>query len=1135
MLMVELHLKVLTMAVRMITWNCNGPDGEKLTVIRSIVSTYKLNLVLLIETHRLSVPAFLSGFNAHTEPQTSNNNSGIIILHHNSIKIDIIKSTERFIHIKLKIKKHQLELLAIYGPTNNKNEWWKTNYKILQNIDILAGDFNFILRPEDRKSNKLYLNNDTKQILNNELNQYTDSAIHRKKDHIMTYRNISRIDRVYYNNKKLDCISYKVLCYPHKNDHKMLINILNIRKAILSDRWKFNYRIIEDEIIKSKLKDAVNSINSVELDPIERWITVKQQIISKLKKEEKIIIKRRKKKFFMAIHLMEEYPKSANRHKWKNTIKGYLEDFKYTQRMWIHCRESRAGERPSFWITSKINKVNNKFNIKELKDKEGIPTKNKDKMKQIVQEFYQDLYKSISIDEEKLHQMLNYWDLPDSNLFKDLCNPIDEQEVRNAIFSTSSKKSPGEDGLSIAAYKLLENHLITLTECLQNMFLKGTVPSSWKRGIIVLIFKKGEQNDISNYRPITLLNNDYKLLCKILATRLNRFITDIIPNYQIGFMPKRLIFDNVITLDHLLSNSTKVLNLDFKKAYDSVSHDSIEIILQHLKFPEQFVKIVRGLLSESTAKLIVNGEHTEPFQVERGVKQGDPLSPLLFTFAVELLARCANDKQMLNKFPYIGKIKVSHIMYADDTCLFSTDEDGLNRWFIHLDNLKQATGLEVNMQKTFTIHQKLDTLKLLEEDEEFTYLGFEFNSKGIIDSYDRIVEKTIKSIEDKTNPSMNIFMKLCVLKGYMLPKITYKGFLLGKNYPNLDNAISEFLWSTYGGSKRTLVSKDRRVQPLCHGGLGIPPSLYRANSLGANMFERIVFNKEMKAYQLINLKEINLRKLAYSKCKKISQSKIIQSLFVKWRATVPDEENSYYGENNEIDHFSKYHTVQEIQFIYIKKCLADKFYYTDKQLGFKARWNINIRNIFLNVNNIDDTDLRDFCWKYFQGALFGRKEKKCCNEELDHKHFFYTCKQNQCYRNQANRLFEIIHNNKKSTAYKESILWNEQTFWCQWNVIREEDDFSPETPMKEIMAIYMRTMYLSNLKDTKDNPIESVNKLVNAQLIKARNIRKVSERYKQIQLIKDNWNLDTISTQHYYYYQVKTSIIRSVNRNSPTN
>ena len=72
------------------------------------------------------------------------------------------------------------------------------------------------------------------------------------------------------------------------------------------------------------------------------------------------------------------------------------------------------------------------------------------------------------------------------------------------------------------------------------------------------------------------------------------------------------------------------------------------------------MKIVRGLLSESTAKLIVNGEHTEPFQVERGVKQGDPLSPLLFTFAVELLARCANDKQMLNKFPYIGKTAISH-------------------------------------------------------------------------------------------------------------------------------------------------------------------------------------------------------------------------------------------------------------------------------------------------------------------------------------------------------------------------------------------------------------------------------------------------------------------------------------------
>lgn len=82
---------------------------------------------------------------------------------------------------------------------------------------------------------------------------------------------------------------------------------------------------------------------------------------------------------------------------------------------------------------------------------------------------------------------------------------------------------------------------ITLDE-LKTAIKQSRNNKSWYSGIITLIFKKGDTKDIANYRPITLVNCDYKLLCKILANRFNTFVKEIIPNFQIGFMPRRLLY-----------------------------------------------------------------------------------------------------------------------------------------------------------------------------------------------------------------------------------------------------------------------------------------------------------------------------------------------------------------------------------------------------------------------------------------------------------------------------------------------------------------------------------------------------------------------------------------------------------------
>lgn len=173
--------------------------------------------------------------------------------------------------------------------------------------------------------------------------------------------------------------------------------------------------------------------------------------------------------------------------------------------------------------------------------------------------------------------------------------------------------------------------------------------------------------DISNYRPITLLNTDYKIICKILANRLNPIVAQIIPNHQIGFIPQRLIYDNVICLDLLLKRKTKIINLDFKKAYDSVSHYALIAILHHLKFPKKLVTLIQNLISKSSAQIIINGELTEAFLILRGVKQGDPLSPLLFTLVIELLARCELAAELEAHLPKINGVRLGILMFADDT------------------------------------------------------------------------------------------------------------------------------------------------------------------------------------------------------------------------------------------------------------------------------------------------------------------------------------------------------------------------------------------------------------------------------------------------------------------------------------
>lgn len=207
------------------------------------------------------------------------------------------------------------------------------------------------------------------------------------------------------------------------------------------------------------------------------------------------------------------------------------------------------------------------------------------------------------------------------------------------------------------------------------------------------LYKKKDRRDVSNYRPITLLNSDYKTYSKILAMRLAKVVHKIVHPDQAGFIPNRQIADQtqlcrtMVDYAEATEENGVIVALDQEKAYDKVAHDYLWEALRRFGLPLSFIRKVKALYRFATTVVILNGETSAPFLVVRGVRQGDPLSCLIFNIAIEPLA-CALRQSDLRGFKLPGAArKLVASLFADDTSAFLAASDKwatvwtiINRW-----------------------------------------------------------------------------------------------------------------------------------------------------------------------------------------------------------------------------------------------------------------------------------------------------------------------------------------------------------------------------------------------------------------------------------------------------------------------
>uniref|UniRef100_A0AAR2KC07 Reverse transcriptase domain-containing protein n=1 Tax=Pygocentrus nattereri TaxID=42514 RepID=A0AAR2KC07_PYGNA len=292
-----------------------------------------------------------------------------------------------------------------------------------------------------------------------------------------------------------------------------------------------------------------------------------------------------------------------------------------------------------------------------------------------------------------------------------LSAPFTEREVWDAIQSMPTGRAPGLDGYPVEYYRKFWPELKPiLMPALHHIYEHNVIPNSWKTASISLILKKDKNpSDCSSYRPISLLNVDFKIVAKVLARRLDALLPRLIHPDQTGFVRSRHGSDNVRRalniVDHLSRNPDPafIVSLDAEKAFDRVHWDFLFAVLKKINLGSSFINMIKSLYSYPNAVVNTNNFHSDVFPVSRGCRQGCPLSPLLFCLVIEPLAQSIRNSTRLTGIKIGGEDhRIS--LYADDVLLYlSNPNASVNIVLDLISDYSSVSGYKINLDKSLAL------------------------------------------------------------------------------------------------------------------------------------------------------------------------------------------------------------------------------------------------------------------------------------------------------------------------------------------------------------------------------------------------------------------------------------------------
>ena len=531
-------------------------------------------------------------------------------------------------------------------------------------------------------------------------------------------------------------------------------------------------------------------------------------------------------------------------------------DLKVAQGAQVRSRTKwvEEGETSSAFFFRLVKKRGVDRHISALKTNDGTTVSDTTGLSNVITSFYSSLFRSEHTEDRSRAALLQNVNSSLPSVEAEACEGLlSVEECSAALKGMARRKAPGSDGLPMEFYlkfwDLLGEDLVCV---LNSCFKSGRLSLSQRRGIISLSFKKGDRLDIRNWRPISLLNVDYKLAARAVAGRLLKVIHCIVAKDQTCGVPGRFIGENVAFLRDVVdfaafSNSpVALLSLDQEKAFDRVEWSFMRDTLLAMGFGPSFVGWVDLFYCDVQSCVDVNGHLSSFFSLSRGVRQGCPLSPLLYVLVAEVLACNIRANPRIVGLSLPGSVSPLPVIsqYADDTSLVVTSDVSIKATFDTYSLFEKGSGAKLNQSKSKGLwlgswvgrtnppvaldwsHTKLKILGV--------YLGLgnleEANWRPRIDA----VENVLLSWRQR---SLSFQGRALVVNALALARVWYVASLIHMP-PWVLKELATLVFNFFWKGKRELVARSCVVQPSLFGGFSVIDVKLKVQSLVVQWIKR---------------------------------------------------------------------------------------------------------------------------------------------------------------------------------------------------------------------------------------------------------------------------------------------------------
>jgi len=782
----------------------------------------------------------------------------------------------RWIVLNLKIKDIPYTIATYYGPNKDHPSHVE---KMINKIDeinnnkvMICGDFNFVFNTRlDKLGGRDTTNYKCRQTVMDWMERNNMVDIWRLKN-----PNTRRYTWTSHHTPPIKCrldffiisqeisMNYKNcdIVPGYKSDHNCITLTIDNKQATRGKGlWKFNSSLLQDDQFKREIIDTIKTtaLDNKNAEDCLLWDTIKCCIrgkcigyaINKKKLERKTI-----ELATNTLYELEDEQSYAIRNEateedlnsikdkmqeQQSLIDGHIEEDTRASAIRSKCDWYEQGDKSSKLFLSLEKSRGDKKVLTRLKAANGEIYTDLGKILEEEERYYKQLYSSnMKNSAEEITKTRRIFNINSPKLEEidqeDLQKDIEELEIWKIIKESPKNKSPGTDGFTNEFYQTFWPHLKTyMLKAFKSALNRGELSTTQKRGVISLIPKPQKDPELlKNWRPITLLNQDYKYLAKAIANRCKKILPRLISSDQTGFVPGRYIGCNIQRIQNLIEKCEEenidgiLLNIDFEKAFDSIEWSFVTKSLEHFNFPKKYIEWINCFYNNIETCIINNGHLTKFFKPERGVRQGCPLSPYLFVVAAEILSSYIRQNPRIDGI--IGESGENYTVsqFADDTSLgILNTKHNLRETFKVLSEFSTCSGLKINVEKSEilllgkTSRKKVPKIYRNLIKQELKILGLKItknNKETTNKNYREAMEKMKETIEIWSKRKMSLAGKICIVKTMITSKLLYCMNNLASPTEEYWKEVEQILYNFVNDGKPDKIKRSTLIGPYDMGG-----------------------------------------------------------------------------------------------------------------------------------------------------------------------------------------------------------------------------------------------------------------------------------------------------------------------------